>query len=290
MAETDTAVKVETPAAEPEAIAEPTAAPPKETTPIGAAPGDGTPAEGEKPAPAPGPTYAWSDKGDPYDVLDLPDFQEPLTRRDERTRSEVQAAERQRFEQATANWEATQAYSTIAGLHGTVKERLEDAIAAGDEGSVAIFERALGKIEKFAERYDGAFERTIRGDAAAKAREGTVELLSVGLSGRARAELRTFIDTKADSWPAALKERDRLLMPSIREELEKEVREQMEEEARAKGREVKGNPAVPAGGGGGGGRMTHKQLMALPPEEYEAVPEAEKRAIFAAEEQRRAGA
>ena len=275
MAETDTAVKVETPVAEPEAIAEPTAAPPQETTAAAAAPGDGTAAEGEKPAPAPGPTYAWSDKGDPYDVLDLPDFQEPLTRRDERTRSEVQAAERQRFEAKTANWEATQAYSTIAGLHGTVKERLEDAIAAADEGSVAIFERALGKIEKFAERYDGAFETAIRSDAAAKAREQTVNLLSAGLSGRARAELRTFIDTKADSWPAALKERDRLLMPSIREELETEVRAQMEEEARAKGREVKGNPAAPAGGGGGGGRYTREQLKRMSPQQIMALDQEE---------------
>ena len=275
MAETDTAVQVETPVAEPEAIAEPTAAPPKETTDTPAAPGDGTAAEGDKLAPAPGPTYAWSDKSDPYDVLDLPDFQEPLTRRDERTRSEVQAAERERFEKATANWEATQAYSTIAGLHGTVKERLEDVIAAADEGSVAIFERALGKIEKFAERYDGAFETAIRSDAAAKAREQTVNLLSAGLSGRARAELRTFIDTKADSWPAALKERDRLLMPSIREELETEVRAQMEEEARAKGREVKGNPAAPAGGGGGGGRYTREQLKRMSPQQIMALDQEE---------------
>jgi len=43
-----------------------------------------------------------------------------------------------------------------------------------------------------------------------------------------------------------------------RKKMEKEIREQVEEELRAKGRETKGNPAVPAGGGGGGGGVTYR--------------------------------
>jgi hypothetical protein len=242
MPETETAVKEATQETEAAALADPTVAAATEVSPS-----DTTAAGGaEATVTEPGPSHPWSGIPDPYDVLDLPDLQDALSHRDERTRAETQAAERERFTQERTDWEATQVYNTLAGHYGSIKDKL-------GEGDLIGAEKILSKVEKLAERYDGAFEKAVRSNQQVKASVATRELLMVGLSGRARAELRTFMETKAETWEQALKERDKLLRPSIREEVERDVRAQVEEEARAKAREVKGNPPVPAGGGGGGG-------------------------------------
>ena len=86
---------------------------------------------------------------DPYPVLDHPKFEPVFKREVERQAADRVAQIRQEADAQVKDWEATNAYRTLAGYYGNLIEKLE----AGDmEGAGRVLERLEKTTEPFTQR------------------------------------------------------------------------------------------------------------------------------------------
>jgi len=92
---------------------------------------------------------AWASIRDPYDLLDHPEIQPVFEREVKRRTQETETRITQEADSRVKDWEATNAYRTLAGYYGNLIEKLE----AGDmEGAGRVLERLEKTTEPFTQR------------------------------------------------------------------------------------------------------------------------------------------
>ena len=182
----------------------------------------------------PAPT-AWANIPDPYDVLDLPDFQPHLERRDRRVRAEADAQVAQQVEERTKTWESSKLYSSLHGFVGTITEKLDGADLDGAD-------KVLGRLEALVQPYQKEWGDTYRQAGILELRDFLLPIMTEGFDRRSRDEWDDFVaDPRNNDWKKILAKRDEMVLSK---EVEAEVKKQLEtarkalsEQLRAEGRE-----------------------------------------------------
>lgn len=194
---------VEAPTTEAPAIAETPAEEPKT---------EAEPVEEPKPEAVP-----WAEVTDPYELLDLPDLQIHLERRDRGVEERLQTDYRQRYEVATKSWESQQVHKQMAGFYGNILQKIED----GDAETVG---KLIDRLEKAVEPYAEPYRQSLKDEGAAGVGTHFLVALRNSLPRRGQDELMDYITThRSAPWETIVKERDRLREDGSRKPLEDEI-------------------------------------------------------------------
>ena len=186
------------------------------------------------------------EEADPYDLLDLPELKPHLERRDGRVADTIRDDYQKRYEDATADWEATNLHNTLAGYYGSIAQKL-DAADFDPEAAAKLIDR----LAKLAEPYMEPYRNRLHGQGVAGASTQFLKLLKGSLPAKQADELDD-LSRQGKSWPDLIEKYAAFAVAGKQRTLENQVRERVELEERAKLRNEGPPPVKPAGGGGGG--------------------------------------
>ena len=195
-AETPTETPLVTPTAEAEAprteaaTSEEAAAPAQEPSPAAAAAETQLEKEPEPP--------------DPYDELEHERFKPVLERRDQRKAEAIRQEFQAQLAKDTKDWQSTQAYEQIAGVYGTILEKL-------GEGDTETVGKLVGRLEQAMEPFSTPYKDGIKAEGSSEAAQQLYGAVRGSLDPRGQDELQDYlIATRNASWGDILKKRDEI--------------------------------------------------------------------------------